>query len=191
MLLRAQAAAPARHTASKSVQWEHDFGLFLPSGFFPPIAQLVARHATLWLDMARPKKAASASRSNGARATNKGKARATVDVLVAKASRTQRGSAKVTVTTEKRAPLPKGYVAYESEVLARQACIEKASKASKSARKDGKKQSESARLHHELEKSEKMAIKTATEDQDADGALKLANLRELTGLRTLEWSEDK
>ena len=162
----------------------------MPSGFFSAACGVRLRYLDLRLEMARPKKAAAASRSSGAQATNKGKARATVDVLVARTSRKKHGGAKVKIMTEKRAPLQKGYVAYESEVLARRACIEKAGGTSTAARKDGMKQREAAHVQRAEERSEKLAIKAATDDRDADGASKLAQLKKLTGLERLEWSEE-
>ena len=71
--------------------------------------------------MVRPKKAANASRQNGAKATNKGKAKATVPVLTYHPV----GPDKYEVRAEKRAKLPKGYVAYESELVTNWLCISK------------------------------------------------------------------
>ena len=115
-----------------------------------------------------------------------------LDVLVAKPVRTKQWGAMVSITTEKRAPLPKGYAAYESEVHARLVCLERAGETSVEARKDGQKQDPAgaaAAEQRELESSKKIAIKEAAEDKEADGPAKLAKLKQLTGLRKLEWAK--
>ena len=63
--------------------------------------------------MGRPKKSAVASRTNGALAKNKGKAKTKVPVLTVDYTGNRD---EYIVSTEHRARLPKGYVAYESEV---------------------------------------------------------------------------
>ena len=58
--------------------------------------------------MGRPKKSAVASRGNGSLATNKGKAKTTVPVVVCTYDGKEDGYA---ISTEKRPVLPKGYAA--------------------------------------------------------------------------------
>ena len=70
--------------------------------------------------MGRPKKSTTASRNNGSMAKNKGKAKTTVPVLSCTYGRKEK---VYTVTTEKRAPLPRGYAAYESELATHEIAI--------------------------------------------------------------------
>ena len=70
--------------------------------------------------MVRPKKSTRASRENGAKAMNKGKAKKLVPVLeLGHDART--GSFEV--RTQDRAQLPKGYFAYASELNAQMTCV--------------------------------------------------------------------
>ena len=70
--------------------------------------------------MVRPKNSARASRTNGAKATNKGKAKKLVPVLVHGHDARAGG---FEVRTQGRAQLPKGYFAYESELAAQMTCV--------------------------------------------------------------------
>ena len=65
--------------------------------------------------MGRPRKGAAASRKSGALATNKGKAKSTVPVLDVGYNDSIN---RYEIFSEERPKLPKGYVAYESEIEA-------------------------------------------------------------------------
>ena len=70
--------------------------------------------------MVRPKNSAKASRENGAKSSNKGKAKMTVPVLDF-----EHGKSLIVskVVTEQVAKLPKGFVAYECELKVHEAII--------------------------------------------------------------------
>ena len=70
--------------------------------------------------MVRPKNSTRASRTNGAKATNKGKAKKLVPVLELGHDARAGG---FEVRTQGRAQLPKGYFAYESELAAQMTCV--------------------------------------------------------------------
>ena len=70
--------------------------------------------------MVRPKNSAKASRENGAKASNKGKAKMTVPVLDFNYSK---GHLLSEVVTEQVPKLPKGFVAYECELKVHEAII--------------------------------------------------------------------
>ena len=71
--------------------------------------------------MVRPKKSTSASRTNGALAKNKGKAKTKVTVLTCSYDDS---AGRYVVSTEERVQLPKGYVTYEAKVSAYRLCIQ-------------------------------------------------------------------
>ena len=70
--------------------------------------------------MVRPKNSAKASRENGAKSSNKGKAKMTVPVLDFDHTK---GMLLSEIVTEQVAKLPKGFVAYECELNVHEAII--------------------------------------------------------------------
>ena len=120
----------------------------------------------------RPKKAATASRENGARATNKGKAKATVPVLTYHPV----GPDKYEVRAEKRAKLPKGYLAYETELVTNWLCV---SQGRDDARKSNVKQAFGA-VQRKEKACEDAAVKMAKDAKHWDVGKKMSQLKELT-----------
>ena len=140
--------------------------------------------------MARLSKAKAASKQNGARATNKGKAKSKQSVMVAKFSHNKRKGYTVSIVTEKRAKLPKGYVAYESEIKAKTLCIEKSQVAQSSPPDKSKITGNSSRMQRRwqrMQQNELKAIEVTKEDKNKDTPTKLARLKELCELRKLQW----
>ena len=123
--------------------------------------------------MARPKKSAKASRSNGAKASNKGKAKETVPVLTI--AYMQPG-AVTEVVTQQRAKLPKGYVAYESELSVHNVCIDEQVR----ARRDTAKDMSVDDRRRELLAAHEESLKMAMETRDWDVAKKISKLKEIT-----------
>ena len=117
----------------------------------------------------RPKKSTVASRTNGAQAKNKGKAKATVPVLTAHV-----GESTCTIGVVQRAKLPKGYVAYESELHFHHAAIE-------NGQSDGVDQSEEKKTAlgwHDGGKE--LSMQMAADAKDLDVTEKIAKFKALT-----------
>ena len=127
--------------------------------------------------MGRPKKSTTASRNNGSMAKNKGKAKTTVPVL----SCTYDLKEQVyTVTTDKRAPLPKGYVAYESELATHTIAIDARLRAG-CEDVDAKDKMAQHRLHARIcRKAECKALKMCADSKGQDVDAKLSSLKALT-----------
>ena len=127
--------------------------------------------------MGRTKKAARASRTNGARAKNKGKAKITTAVVVCD----DRAAGGLLVSTEQRAKLPKGYVAYESEIHAYKACVA-ASGVHRDKTPHDKALSFAERHRARIEEQEaieKDALKMAVDGKGTDAGAKIASLKTL------------
>ena len=123
--------------------------------------------------MVRPKKSASASRINGAKAKNKGKAKQTVPVLDFGYDERAGGYEVFTVD---RAKLPKGYVAYESELSAQQLCIRE----SRCAPSDDAKKMTIAEQMRMSEAVEEQSMQMATDSKDWDVGKKMSELSKIT-----------
>ena len=123
--------------------------------------------------MARPKNSASASRKNGAKAMNKGKAKKTVPVLV---FANNECAVDYEVVTQQRAALPKGYVAYESEIKVQYQCIEEQMRARRDTAKD---MSKCDRMREILAAKEE-SLKMASETKDWHIAKKISKLKDMT-----------
>ena len=122
--------------------------------------------------MARLNKAASASRSNGAKASNKGKAKKTVPVL----SFAYNERAGITeVVTQQRAKLPKGYVAYESELKINEDCL----RLQWQAERDTAKAMSTCDKMCENEAAKAESLKMATEAKDWDISKKMTKLKKI------------
>ena len=122
--------------------------------------------------MVRPRKSANASRDNGAKAKNKGKAKATVPVL----GFAYNEHAGITeVVTEQRARLPKGFVAYESELKVNEDCL----KLKWQAERDTAKAMSIRDRMHENHAAQAESLKMATEVKDWDVAKKMSKLKKM------------
>ena len=123
--------------------------------------------------MVRPKNSARASRTNGAKATNKGKAKKLVPVLVHGHDARAGG---FEVRTQGRAQLPKGYFAYKSELDAQMMCVMQGrSDAYKAAAKDGQLPPLAVVAADEVTKMQKDA-----KAEGWDAATKMAKLKVIT-----------
>ena len=128
--------------------------------------------------MGRPKKSAVASRSNGSLATNKGKAKTTVPVVVCTYDGKEDG---YTISTEKRPVLPKGYAAYESELEAHQLVIAARISASSNSPKDGLDFHKRHRQRMKIRKQAELeALKMLSGTKGQDAGSKLSKLKALT-----------
>ena len=123
--------------------------------------------------MVRPKNSARASRTNGAKATNKGKAKKLVPVLeLGHDART--GSFEV--RTQDRAQLPKGYFAYASELNAQMTCVMHGRReAYEAENKDGQ-------LPHlvDVAADEVTKMQKDAKEKGWDAATRMAKLKEIT-----------
>ena len=124
--------------------------------------------------MVRPKKSAVASRSNGANAKNKGKAKVTVPMLKCGPS----AAGGFVIGIEQRAKLPKGYVAYESELRANYVAITHGGQVPKTEMPEEKMTASAWRCHDVAVKEQSMQM--AAEAKDLDAAKKLSKLKALT-----------
>ena len=125
------------------------------------------------MDMVRPRKAAAASRKNGALASNKGKAKMKAPVL--EHGFNQRAGV-FEVTTVERAKLPKGYVAYESELATLRMSFFH-------GRSDSKKDEDNTKSRTRVEAMEDakaQSMKLAVDAKDWDVAQKMAEIKKVT-----------
>ena len=123
--------------------------------------------------MVRPKNSARASRTNGAKATNKGKAKKLVPVLVHGHDARAGG---FEVRTQGRAQLPKGYFAYASELAAQMTCVMYGRReAYEAENKDGQ-------LPHlvDVAADEVTKLQKDAKEKGWDAATRMAKLKEIT-----------
>ena len=123
--------------------------------------------------MVRPKNSAIASRDNGAKAKNKGKAKKTVPVLVSGYSDR---AGRYEVWTQERAPLPKGYVAYKSELDTQMLCIEN----QRRVRFDTPEEKAVTDLRRKKEAAREASFKMSKDTKDWDMAKKMSKLKAMT-----------
>ena len=129
-------------------------------------------HKSLDVQMVRPKKSAIASRANGSRAKNKGKAKKTVPVL----DRIEHArTGDYAVRFEWRAQLPKGYVAYESEIRTQERLVKLASPVA-----DTPEPKDIGDHLRECAEREEQSIKLSVETKGWDMDRKVAKLKEIT-----------